>query len=504
MSENDADTAYGMSADGLRQRTVAGLGWSAAQQGLQQVLRFIFLLLLTRLLTPDDFGQVGMVLVFSGLAQMFCDMGLGAALVQRKDLRREHIDAVFWANLAAGALLTALFVVLAGPIASFYRLPELRLLALAISAGFLAAALRVVPYSLALRAMDFRKLALVETAAVLLSGGVAVWMALNGFGVWSLVAQLLLQSFAGTVLLWASGHWRPAFAFDFSALRELFGFSFNLLGFGLLDHVVTRSSHLLIGRFIGSAALGVYSRADQLMLLPVIQMAAVISRVMFPALSAIQDQVARVRQIYLRAIRTISLVTFPLMLGLMVTAKPFVLVILGEQWAETIPLLMIFCLSGLLMPVGATVGWIYTSQGRTDTMMRWGLVAGAVRLAAILIGLRWGIVGVAAAWVASGYLVLWYPSWTIAGRLIGLRWFRMVRELSGNFACGLAMTAAVYALGLAVPGHWPLGQLLLAQVGVGAMVYIGLILIFQRGTINELRAIWNELRKRRASAREVG
>lgn len=503
MSQNDADTAYGMSDEGLRRRTVAGLGWSAAQQGLQQGLRFLFLLLLTRLLTPDDFGRVGMVLVFSGLAQMFCDMGLGAALVQRKDLRGEHVDAVFWANVAAGMLLTAGFAALAGPIASFYRLPELRLLALAIAAGFLIGALRVVPFSLTLRAMAFRTLALVETAAVLLSGGVAVWMALTGFGVWSLVAQLLLQSFTSTVLLWVTGRWRPSFAFDFGALRELFAFSFNLLGFGLLDHVVTRSSHLLIGRFIGSPALGIYSRADQLMLLPVTQMAAVISRVMFPALSAIQGQVERVRKIYLRAIRTIGLVTFPMMLGLMVTARPFVLVVLGEQWAETIPLLMIFCLSGLLMPVGATVGWIYTSQGRTDIMMRWGLVAGAVRLAAVLVGLRWGIVGVAAAWVSSGYLVLWYPSWTIAGRLIGLHWSRMVRELSGHFGCALAMTAAVSALGLAVSGHWPLGRLLPAQVAVGAVVYIGLIMVFQRRTVDELRALWDELRQRRASAGEV-
>jgi len=502
MSQNDADTTYGMSAEGLRHRTVTGLGWSAAQQGLQQGLRFLFLLLLTRLLTPDDFGQVGMVLVFSGLAQMFCDMGLGAALVQRKDLRREHIDSVFWANVAVGALLTVLFAALAGPIASFYRVPALRLLALAISAGFIVGALRVVQYSLALRSMDFRKLALVETTAVLLSGGVAVWMALAGFSVWSLVAQLLLQSFVSTVLFWATGRWRPSFSFDFGALRELFGFSFNLLGFGLLDHVVTRSSHLLIGRFIGSPALGIYSRADQLMLLPVTQMAAVISRVMFPALSAIQDQVGRVRQIYLRAIRTVSLATFPLMLGLMITARPFVLVVLGEQWADTIPLLMIFCLSGLLMPVGATVGWIYTSQGCTDTMMRWGLVAGAVRLTAILIGLRWGIIGVAAAWVASGYIVLWYPSWTIAGRLIGLSWSRMVRELSGNFICALAMTGAVAALGRAVPRDWPLGWLLAAQVTLGAVVYIGLVMIFQRNTINELRALWAEFRRRRAGAGE--
>jgi PST family polysaccharide transporter len=484
-----------MSEDGIRRRTLEGIGWSGAQQAMQQGLRFVFTILLVRLLTPGDFGQVGMILVFAGFAQLFSELGLGAAVVQRRELRPEHLDSVFWANIVAGAALTMLFASLAGPIAAFYELPSLRPLTLVISLNFVIGSFRVVQYSLLQRAMAFRKLALVETTAMLLSGGLAVGLALAGFGIWSLVAQLLLLSFSTAVLLWAVGDWRPSFSFRFRALRELFAFSINLLGFCLFDYGVTRASYLLIGKFIGAPALGIYSRADQLMLMPVTQVAGVIARVMFPALSAIQDQRERVKQIYLRAIRTISLLTFPLMLGLLVSARPFVLVVMGEQWAEVVPLLQVFCLAGMTMSVGSTVGWIYTSQGRTEIMMRWGLFAGVVRIIAITIGLRWGITGVAVAWVASGYLILWYPSWSIAGRLINLRFTEMVRTLAGNFFCALGMAAAVFFLGLALPPSWPLGLLLGVQVTAGAVIYILLVLLFRLRTWRELRQLWAERRK---------
>ena len=494
---SESHTSYGMSEHDIRRRTLHGIGWSGAQQALQQLLRFVITILLIRLLTPEDFGQIGMIMVFAGIAQLFSELGLGAAVVQRKELRPEHLDSVFWANIVAGAALTGLFAALAGPIADFYGLPQLRVLALVISLNFFIGSFRVVQYSLLLRSMDFRRLALVETAAVLLSGGLAVGLALAGYGIWSLVGQLLALSFSTAVLLWLTGDWRPSFSFRFRALRELFAFSLNLLGFSLFDYTVTSSSHLLIGKFIGAPALGIYSRADQLMLLPVTQVANVISRVMFPALSAIQDQVERIKQIYLRAIRTISLLTFPLMLGLLVTARPFVLVVLGEQWREVIPLLQVFCLAGVTRSVGTTVGWIYTSRGRTDIMMRWGLIAGAVRLIAVIVGLRWGIFGVAVAWVASGYLILWYPSWAIAGRLINLSFSEMVRNLAGNFFCALGMAVTVFLIGRAVPDAWPLWQLLAVQVSAGAVIYILLVTLFRLRSVQELRQLWSERGKER-------
>ncbi len=492
---SEPDTSFGMKEDDLRGRTLTGLGWSGLQQAMQQGLKFVFTILLVRLLTPEDFGQVGMILVFAGFAQLFSEMGLGSAVVQRKDLRPEHLNSVFWANVVSGVVLALFFAAMARPIALFYELPSLELMTQVISMSFVIGSLRVVQYSLVLRSMNFRKLALVEILAVSLSGILAVSMALAGYGIWSLVGQILALSLCTTVLLWLVGDWHPAFCFRFRALRELFSFSFNLMGFSLLNYTVTRAGHLMIGKFIGAPALGIYSRADQLMLIPVTQVSGVISRVMFPALSAIQDQVERIKQIYLRAIRTIALLTFPLMLGLMVTARPFVIVVLGEQWSEVIPLLQVFCLAGITQSVGTTVGWIYTSQGRTDIMMRWGLFAGVVRIIAITIGLRWGILGVAVAWVASGYLFLWYPSWAIAGRLIDLRFSEMVHALAGTFLCAFGMAGTVYLLGLAVPASWPLLQLLAAQVTAGAVIYILLVLLFRLRTWRELRQLWDEWRK---------
>ena len=465
--------------DNLRARTLSGLGWSGAAQVTLQVFQFLVGVILARLLSPQEFGLIGMIIVFTGFANLFGDLGLSAALIQKLDIEQRHLSSVFWVNIAAGIILTGIVVAAAPLIATFYNEPALRVLTMVIALNFFIGSFNVVQNALLRKNMDFQRLARIEIAASFLAGVLAISVALLGLGVWSLVAQSLMFTAVSVAMMWQISTWRPTFSLDTRALKQLLGFGSNLLGFNILNYWMRNIDNVLIGKIIGSSALGIYARAYSLMLLPVSQISSVVSRVMFPALSTIQDDIERVKQIYLRSTRTIAFVTFPMMIGLLVVAKPFILSVYGDKWREVIPILQIFCLTGMGQSVGTTVGWIYTSQGRTDIMLKWGIFSGIVNMISLVIGLRWGVIGVATAYVLSGYILLWYPAWTIPGRLINLRFSEMIKNLSGPFYCAVAMGVLVWTSGLFLPVNWPQWVYLAIQVPIGVMLYIAMMHIFK-------------------------
>ncbi|MCP4361150.1 MAG: MOP flippase family protein [Chloroflexi bacterium] len=475
----------------LKQRTITGIGWSTVGSFSKQGVQFVLSVILARLLTPEDFGLLGMVLVFTGLAILFNDLGFGAALIQKRALKEQHLSSVFWLNLGVGFLLTILMIALAPFIASFYNEPQLVLVVRAMAMVFFVGALGVVPRNIFSRHMQFKVLVSIDFLAVFLAGIIAIILALLEFGVWSLVGQLLSFTVISVFLLWIRSHWRPRFILQWQALRELWPFSSNLLGAQLLNYGVRNVDYLLIGRFIGSGELGIYTRAYTTMLLPINQITAVVGRVMFPALSQIQDDIPKVKHVYLYANRIIALLTMPLMLGLLVVAKPFVLALFGPKWEAVIPVLQILCLVGLKQPIGSTVGWIYQSQGRTNLMFRWSIFAFVVTIISFFIGIRWGVVGVAAAYAVGNYLI-WYPSVEIPGRLIDMSFKEFIVNVAGIFGCALGMALIVWALGTRFPSEWPNWLQLLIQVAVGVVVYWSLIHIFRVRAYSETKSLFLE------------
>jgi PST family polysaccharide transporter len=374
-----------------------------------------------------------------------------------------------------GALLTTSLVLCAPLIADFYDEPRLRLLTVVLAFSFLMGSFRVVQEALLTREMAFQRLANVEIAATCLAGCAAVVMALRGCGIWSLAVLSLGLTAATSSALWIVSRWRPTASWDRGALRELLGFSSPLLGFNILNYWIRNLDGLLVGRFIGSFALGLYSRAQRLMLLPLTQISTVVSRVMFPAFSEIQHEIPALRAAYLRATRLIALISFPMMVGLLAAAESFILTVYGKAWAGVVPLLQVLCLTGLEQSVSTTVGWIYNSLGRTDIQFRWGLFAGAVRATAVIIGLRWGVLGVAVSYAVSGSVILWYPGWAIPGKLVGLRFREMVVNLRPIFACALSMGLGVWLLGYLIGDLWPQWMRLAVQTASGVFLYWVLI-----------------------------
>jgi O-antigen/teichoic acid export membrane protein len=462
----------------LRHRTVTGVSWSAVSQLITQCFSWVISIILARILGPKAYGLIGMTAVFSGFAMLFSDLGLGAAVVQRKKLEQRHLDTAFWINVLAGFVMTGLMAACAPLIASFFNEPRLKWLSIIIALQFFLSGLSVVQQALIRREMRFRALAGVQIASTVAAGVTGLIMAFSGMGVWSLVAQMLCGSLIRVLLFWQVAHWHPSWSFEMKAGKELFGFSAYVLGFNIVNYWGRNADNLLVGRFVGAQALGIYSRAYTLMLLPLTQITYIVAGVMIPALSSIQEDTTRVKRSYLKAISIVGLVTFPLMIGFFVTADHVVLALLGKKWAEVIPIFKILCGVGLLQSITATMGWIYQSQGRTALQFRMGLVMSSGCVVAFIIGIHWGVLGVAWAYCLFS-LIAWYPIWTTCGNIIGLSFGEMVKTLLPSFACAAGMGCLVWGIGHLLPSSTPNSLCLSLQITSGVFIYVLLVASFK-------------------------
>jgi O-antigen/teichoic acid export membrane protein len=487
--------------DDLRERTITGVSWSAISQGVNQGFGIAISVVLARILGPKAYGLIGMVTVFTGFAAVFGDLALGAAIIQRKELEERHLNAAFWTNVIMGATLTLMMVALAPVVSWFYTEPALLTLTMVIALKYIIDSLYVVQLALLKRGMRFRTLAGIQIGSNVISGLAGLGFALYGMGPWSLVAQTLGFSVVLLVVSWRLGGWRPRLSFELRACKELFGFSAYVLGSNAVNYWARTLDQLLTGRFIGAAALGIYSRAYTLMLMPLTQVSVVVGRVMFPVLSTIQDDKPRVKRVYVKSICVIGLITFPMMIGAFVVSEHLILAVLGDKWAGAIPIFKIFCWVGLLQSIATTTGWIFMSQGRTG--VDFALTASFTAFYAIgfVIGIRWGIIGLAWSYFMCN-LVLWYPSWVIPGRLIGITFSEMLRSLSPAFFCALSMGAIIWGLGRFLPygmAHW---QYLAIQIPLGLVLYFVLVVGLRLDSWQEGRRALSEVVVGRLKTRE--
>jgi PST family polysaccharide transporter len=479
-------------ADLVRQ-TVTGLGWMGPTRVAQRVAQFAFSVVLARLLVPEDFGLIALITVFTGFLGVFADLGFASALIQRRDVEERHLSSALGLNIAVGFTLTCLVAALAPALAAFYNEPRLLPLTFTVAPSFLLESMGGVQTSLLVRGMDFKRLAAVETAGLLTSNGIAVGMALAGAGVWSLVAPILVSPMVRSALLWSVRSWRPRVRPDRSSIAELWGFSSRLAGFSALNYWARNADNLLIGRFIGTRPLAYYSRAYNLMFLPIDLVYAGPMRVMYPALSRLQEDHERVKRIYLRGIALISLFTFPTMVGLGVICRPFVLTVFGAKWAPVVTILEILCIPGFIQSVSGTTGWIFYSQGRTDRFFHWGIYSTASAIAAFFIGLPWGVRGVAIAY-ACWSLLITYPLYRIAGALIGMSVREVAQALRGTAFTAFLMGLIVWGVERLAPSGWGTGGQLALGIATGIVAYVGLLHLIAPASYRDLRLLITRLR----------
>lgn len=396
-----------------------GVFWSGTSQFLTQLFQFITLVVLARLLVPDDFGVIGMAFIFIEFVRTINELGLSAAIIQRKNLNESHLSTSFWTSLLAGLFFCIIGILAAPYIAVFFKTEIVSPVVKVLSFGFVLGAFGTVHRAYMEKNLDFKRLMSAEVGSSLTFGVTAIVLAFMGMGVWSLVAGALMRNFSLSALLWILSPWRPSLIFSPTSFEELFSFGRNVLGSRVLNYISANADYLIIGRFLGAVPLGFYTLAYQLTTFPQTRLSSIVSRVAFPAFSTVQDSNDKIGHGYLKVLKYVSLVTFPLLAGLFSIANEFIPLVFGVKWSPIVLPLQILCLAGALKSVNTLVGSVFFSKGRPDLVFKWNIFTVIVVPIAILIGVQYGVTGVAAA-VSIISLILTLPLQKIVCKLIDL------------------------------------------------------------------------------------
>lgn len=494
----------GASSDSIQNRVLSGIGWKVASTAGLQLSRAVTALLLARLLSPHDYGVAGMVLVASGLVLVFADLAFGSALIQRERLTELDRSTIFWTNVAGGTLFTLVGVALAGPIASFYHQPDVKPLFMAFSVTFLVTALSATHSALLTREMNFRSLELRQLLSYLVGAVVGITLAVRGAGAWAIVAQQIAIAGASTVLLSVFAPWRPRLAFSLASLRSMAGFSGRLFVSRILFYLNRNVDNILVGRYLGSAALGFYTLAYNVMLLPFNQIASPIQDVLYPAFARMQDDPERIGRGWLRVNRVVAAISMPALVGLVIVAPDFVPVALGARWRPAVPVVQILCWVGLLQSLQRMNSSILAARDRTHALLRYSVVVLAVSVAAFVGGLHWGVVGVAAAYAISSTLVEPYYTF-LTLEAIGMSAGRFLASLRGVAGASGLMAGAVLATRLSlVAAGLPPGARVAVCIAVGCVVYLPALLLLTPEIAAEAAAVRARFLPRRLPSAAAG
>src|SRR5688572_26219963 len=385
----------------VRRSAVRGLAWTSLSYGLREAVKFVAGILVARLLLPRDFGVFALASLAIAVLALVRNLGFAAAIVRDPELTEAKTSTAFWTNAAVGVLLASLVFATAPALAAWFEEPRLRLALWVLAPTFLLDSLTAVHDALLERNRDYRRRALRDSAATLLGAAVALGLAWTGAGWLALVFQRVAAGAASVAFLWTAVKWRPRATFDRAALAALLGFGLPLAGWTAMTWLSNNVDSLLVGRLLGATALGTYTLAYSIARGPGQLVQAILGSILFPELSRIQADLPQVRAVYLSSLRHILAALLLPLAAMAALAPTFVPLVYGEQWGGAVPLVQLFAIVAIVPIAATTSAWLYTSQGKTRRLFWTSLVYTALLVAAFLIGLRGGLVGLAAAYALA-------------------------------------------------------------------------------------------------------
>ncbi|WP_458071585.1 lipopolysaccharide biosynthesis protein [Rhodanobacter sp. BL-MT-08] len=476
----------------LERRAANAAWWSSLEILARYGVQFVVMVVLARLLTPADFGLIAMLLVFTSIGILLVDSGFGAALIQRQETTADDETTVFIFTMVIGVVAAAALALGAPAIASFFDQPRLvdltRVMAIVLPLGAFAA----VPDALLTMRLNFKARARAEVVASLCSGVVAVILALQGFGVWSLAWQSIASIAVRGVLLWMYSEWRPRGRYRHESFRGLFGFGGYMLVSGLLNTVAVRLQSLMIGKLFDAGALGYYTLAQNTQSAPASFMGQVLSRVGLPVFSAIShDQVKLVAA--LRSSLRMALFLFvPCMIGIAVVARPLIALLYGSRWSSAAPILSVLALGAALWPVHVLNLAAISAQGRSDLFFRLEVIKQLSGISLLLIFAHWGTLAIAWSVLLGGLISAGLNTY-YSKRLLGYGWFAQLMDQWPMLV--LATIAA--ALGWSIL-HWtrPGTVMMVAAILTSAATYLLMAILTKNDALRELLSVVRTLRDR--------
>lgn len=383
-------------AESIKKKAVKGMLWSLIQRFSNVGIQFISGIILARLLTPSDYGAIGMLLIFMTVAQAFMDCGFGAALIQRKHPTQEDYSTIFWWNICMSLVLYGIMYVISPIVANFYHMPILCKVLRVQSLVLIISAISLIQHNQLRKNLCFKKITIVNLIASVISLSVTIYMAYHGYGIWSLVAQNLLMSLIPAFIYWTTNNWFPSLCFSMKSLKSLFSFGVFVFLTNLISGICDNIQGLLIGRFFSASVMGFYAKARSTERIASLSISEALRQVIFPLYSELQDDKTALVNLIKLLTRLVSFVIFPFMFLLILLAKPIFLLLYSDRWLESVPFFQALCLLGLSGCLQSINTQTIAAIGKSKSMFKWTLVKRLIGLCVVLVGLVlggiWGMI----------------------------------------------------------------------------------------------------------------
>ena len=480
-------------AESLKDKTVKGLGWSALDNAARYGMQFAVGIVLARLLSPDDYGLLGLTGIFTVVCTALVNGGFTTALIRKKDATDDDYNTVFICNLGMSMLLYAVVFLCAPWIAGFFEREELIPLVRVSSLGLIIGALGMVQQTRLTKRIDFKTQTKITIAATALSGIVGIGMALTGFGVWALVAQQLISQIISTVLLYIYNRWVPRLCFCKESFHDLFGFGWKMMVSILLDAVWKELTQVVVGKFYSPATLGQYTRAKHYAKLLSSNLTSVVERVTYPVLSSIQDDKQRMVSAYRRIIRTSMFITTVALFSLAAVSEPLIYCMIGPKWHEASTYLPLICITFSLYPLHAINLNMLQVQGRSDLFLGLEVIKRIISLAPLFVGAFVGIMPMLCVNMVVG-IIAYFLNSHYSGRLLGYSSWMQMRDIAPSYALAIAIGLSVWFLKYLPMSYWIIFPL---QIAVGIVVFFTLCKLFKMNEYEEITDILKRALKKK-------
>jgi len=459
----------------LKKKSISAVLWTVMELFFKQIFKIAVAVFLARLLSPEEFGTLALLSIFIGVANILVEGGFAAALVQKQDVSDTDASTVFWFNCGIGAIMAGFLYLIAPYIAHYYDKPILKDVMVLISLSVFISSLGGVQHALLTKKLEFKTPMKAAVTAAAISGASACYLAVRGLGIWALAWQALINSGVYIALLWMLSDWRPKWLFSLTSLTSLFKFGGFLMLSGLLNTVYSRLYTLLIGQYYHLHDLGIFDRAKNTQQIPVGMLSLLVYRVAFPLFSAAATDKERLKRGVRLAVHSIMLVNVPVMLGLMVTADKVVLIMFGPQWSEAIPFLEILCLVGVMQPLQVINLNVLKALGYSNLFFRLEILKKVVGTVFILIGINYGVLGLAWGMVVSSVVAFWINAY-YTKYFLNYGVLKQVVDILPIILISIIMVACIgYVSSIYVGSDF---ERLLVDIFVGIAVYLILSLMF--------------------------
>lgn len=473
----------------MKHKTVKGLGWSALDNAARYGMQFVIGIVLARLLSPDDYGLLGLVGIFTVVSTALVNGGFTTALIRKKNATDDDYNTVFICNFSMSLLLYAVIFVCAPLIAGFFNREELTPLVRVSSLGLIIGALGMVQQTRLTKRIDFKTQTKITLVASAVSGVVGIGMALAGFGVWALVAQQLMIQVLETLQLYIYNRWLPRLRFSVESFHDLFGFGWKMMVSRLLDVVWKELTEVVVAKFYSPATLGQYTRAKHYVKLLSSNLTMVVERVTYPVLSSIQDDKQRMVSAYRRIIRTSMFITTVSLFSLGAVSEPLIYCMIGPKWHEAATYLPILCINFSLYPLHAINLNMLKVQGRSDLFLGLEIIKRIISLAPLFVGAFVGIIPMLLVNMFVGIIAYFLNSY-YSGRLLGYSSWMQLRDIAPSYALSVTIALSVWFLKYLPLSYW---IILPMQITVGATVFFSICKSFK---MNEYKEIMDILKRK--------